>query len=979
MKCCSSCYHEVEGGFCPLCESPVPSIDTMSCLPLALILGNEFEIKDLLLAEYYHTTDDDDDSNQQDGKESHMALYETSEEAKAAVNRSNRKLSRVLHPDRNPDTHEEWVHLNKARNILRDDKLRRSYVRNMVGFICGYSELNVDAIYRNHDEWMKRNDPSSKEETQQQVRLQGLTGRKGGIKEEARKFGPQQQTRMKTLEHGLTVTALKKPIVSISRGAKHKVVVYLNQTKFRDYCQEVTLYGTCGTMDYEIKLAEAKRDDAAMLYDNIQFDVDLPCFGMWEFAWDAKISFLEDGRDAKSTPRSASAVVDVGESEQRLSIEREQAALVSMAAHRATLLQSATKRLSKSWKRQKIEEHYDRLHEFMVKATNARAKLQLALQEDESKPVADALSMLIEAILLAQDTQKQFQTKIAAYPKRDKKRAFRRAVAEQLEAGNPESWMKSVCGKDLENMGGDTNRLWQLLAEGKGHSASLSYTHAVLAMAEERDDLFTAKQRKSLSERAAALSRDEAREMEQILQERPCQKETTRTTSEGSIKKLNDNGHSPTPPDFTSAFDETSSKVEENSTKRRPVVSPAEQKQSRSLISSSVQAIKGVLDWTIGKSPLKGTSSSRARVATAGDDGEESQASDGSNSPIPDLAATNSSSSQLDNASLPKDEKKEEDIALPTIQKAPMSVSPHDGNLHLETRKGGGVGQDASSINAIEKPKLAETLHMISPCVSVSSDSSFPPAISAPSHSPKSAFEKTQLSMRKCDVIRHKESTLSSFPNAVPAVVRKVMIDSSRMEYVDLPGIMSATGANIELSHFKDGGAAVFTVSGAFESTVAGARKLILDAEGDGAAIPRLNNGLNDLSIPANTVEEASSVSALTADLGIGDVIGGEEIAFQLPLKRATSFIPIIGKVSPLSELATSADPLFFFLGHESACFKVSPESFYQWLLSQDIGTLKDLAEAMADDDFVTEDMRENGFKLFKRKTFTKAIALRLE
>ena len=59
-------------------------------------------------------------------------------------------------------------------------------------------------------------------------------------------------------------------------------------------------------------------------------------------------------------------------------------------------------------------------------------------------------------------------------------------------------------------------------------------------------------------------------------------------------------------------------------------------------------------------------------------------------------------------------------------------------------------------------------------------------------------------------------------------------------------------------------------------------------------------------------------------------------------------------------------------------CFKVSPETFHSWLVSQDIVTMADLMEACEDDEFVAEEMRNGGLKAFKKKRFVKAVSAHL-
>ena len=64
---------------------------------------------------------------------------------------------------------------------------------------------------------------------------------------------------------------------------------------------------------------------------------------------------------------------------------------------------------------------------------------------------------------------------------------------------------------------------------------------------------------------------------------------------------------------------------------------------------------------------------------------------------------------------------------------------------------------------------------------------------------------------------------------------------------------------------------------------------------------------------------------------------------------------------------------LMMFLDKHSDCLKCSPSAFYEWLISLDVLSIRDLMEACADIDFVKTEMQANGLKGFKRGPFTKA------
>lgn len=66
-----------------------------------------------------------------------------------------------------------------------------------------------------------------------------------------------------------------------------------------------------------------------------------------------------------------------------------------------------------------------------------------------------------------------------------------------------------------------------------------------------------------------------------------------------------------------------------------------------------------------------------------------------------------------------------------------------------------------------------------------------------------------------------------------------------------------------------------------------------------------------------------------------------------------------------------SGDDLLSFLSEQKACFKCPVEDFYEWLISEDIATLSDLALAVQDEEF---SLCGGGLKKFKLATFEKLV-----
>ena len=66
---------------------------------------------------------------------------------------------------------------------------------------------------------------------------------------------------------------------------------------------------------------------------------------------------------------------------------------------------------------------------------------------------------------------------------------------------------------------------------------------------------------------------------------------------------------------------------------------------------------------------------------------------------------------------------------------------------------------------------------------------------------------------------------------------------------------------------------------------------------------------------------------------------------------------------------------LLAFLKENADCLKGSPEAFHRWLVdSEDIASLNDLADAVADDQYLQDVLQQGGLKGFKRSAFKKAV-----
>mmetsp|Transcript_25744 Transcript_25744/g.60982 ORF Transcript_25744/g.60982 Transcript_25744/m.60982 type:complete len:655 (-) Transcript_25744:280-2244(-) len=652
---------------------------------------------------------------------------------------------------------------------------------------------------------------------------------------------------MKALEDGTRISKLKRPRVSIESASKRKIRVCLNHDRFKNYTQEVTIFGACGRLDgNDLVLKTVEKHQFDEFDDEIRVSLELPCVGMWTFGWQAKLSYMDDGSSSFNTARSTETVVDVGDSKQRQAEAQSAIVLITSARRRTDALRSAKKLLVAATDRLQIEDRYDDLVRCIAKTMDVRARLKQNVEDENQHNMVDVLHALDEALIPAKEVKEKFEDKIASFPKRDKKRAFRRALLEHFVDGDTSTLLEEISIDDLEKLGGDANRFWQILV-GVKPSESIDLSSSELYTAEKRNDLFSSKQRSRLIARAKAVALDEEKVIEDFTEESISTKED----SSAGAKIDKQYQFSPVT-DYSqgSAPEKSNTALTMDKGLFKPVLAEKEPHQEKEvrIHTSSVPSESAVFSSAM--------SSISAKI-----------------SPPTELKSIQSSVSPTD---------------VTEVQAQTMKVAPFLEGSTSDT-----------------------------PCLQQTPTMFLPPLFSSP-HNEGSTERFTQVQ--------------DNGPPSLPDVNSGMAAANFPLAFLDRsPGIQSSR-----------------------------------DTFGDLIGLP----------MPGATMEESSShVSGITLDPI--EVVRGDDIAFQsfITMNRTSN---VIEKSSTLSDLLepSPADPLFTFINKQHACFMVSPEAFHQFLLSQDISTMKDLREAMKDDDFVLQDMHDGGLKLYKRKLFLREIEM---
>jgi hypothetical protein len=152
-------------------------------------------------------------------------------------------------------------------------------------------------------------------------------------------------------------------------------------------------------------------------------------------------------------------------------------------------------------------------HGLLVRASKMHRHLKVAMNKAErtSSSIYDELGTLLNS---SRGVMAQIEMMSAREVSKDGARRFKSFMAKILESENPIEWMKQFQLEDLEEEGGDINRLYQLFIEGKGKCV-LFIDSEMLQVASQRTDLFSAKQCKELLARSEAAAVQEAKEEEE--------------------------------------------------------------------------------------------------------------------------------------------------------------------------------------------------------------------------------------------------------------------------------------------------------------------------------------------------------------------------------------------------------------------------------------------------------------------------------
>ncbi|CAB9513037.1 expressed unknown protein [Seminavis robusta] len=408
------------------------------------------------------------------------------EEVTKAIGKHYRRASIKVHPDRHGDKFQaEFEALTKARDTLSDVALRHKYVEQMLQIVCSVGTMWVAS---SHKSWVEKH--------QQKKKNSDAPGNQAP----------------KAIEGGLMHTKPRKPGFAILNVGERRIRVYLRVRggswyEFNSYCQSVHIVGERADANNEVtgeyNKTIIKDNFTTKLAGEIEVDLTLPHHGLWDIRWSFTVE-LESG-DTDESELSTEATVDLVSPKFKAQMSHMKS-FEGVAQRRTMELLGALRKLSTTTgTHANAQSRYETLREATLKAKHCEFHLEKAMGTvgvNVTSPDTP-LGALRSALVQAKPLLEELDGALAKHEKRVTKKKFKQAVYDVLGAGEGSAWVATVSEDTLKDeMSGDSNRLYQLLMEGKKAYNLELVDAATLCAAAARDDIFSAKQLGALAERA---------------------------------------------------------------------------------------------------------------------------------------------------------------------------------------------------------------------------------------------------------------------------------------------------------------------------------------------------------------------------------------------------------------------------------------------------------------------------------------------
>jgi len=256
----------------------------------------------------------------------------------------------------------------------------------------------------------------------------------------------------------------------------------------------------------------------------IQTQVTLPDWGIWQLYW---VAMLENGEGIVPTPQSSRREIDCEHPNAKQARAKLPGFLLHAKKLRGRLLAASKEFRSSSTsiqsQQQELEKYYWNLHHLISKSRFIANEMWRAFEEigygrDEALEKNKELEELFSCIDACCMRKAELDDQMQHNQKKLSLKSFKHSVASLVEEGTLTDWIGTIQEQDIINTGGEVNRLYQLLTEGK-KANSLLLDSTTLMKASERSDLFSAKQCQFLKERSGEIEAKMVEETRRLLKD----------------------------------------------------------------------------------------------------------------------------------------------------------------------------------------------------------------------------------------------------------------------------------------------------------------------------------------------------------------------------------------------------------------------------------------------------------------------------
>ena len=558
-------------------------------------------------------------------------------------------------------------------------------------------------------------------------------------------------------------------------------------------------------------------------------------------------------------------------------------------------------------------------------------------------------------------------------------------VASLLESGEAAAWLRTVENEDLAALGGETNRLYQLLVEGKvAHHLELDA--ATLEAAADRSDFFTPKQCEMLSARKSEAEEQVETEAERAMVEKKCKQEKKEAAELSQLRK---------------------EQAEEETRKQLQARYEAEREAHLAATRESEEMAKGLwvehpADSLVEIQGLK-TKEGKKLNGTIGivmhkkDDRYVVQSQ-------VDNKLRSFKPSNLNNLGI-----------MPKKFASPMSATSWSCDICTFLHEGDRVHVSCCDMcsNPRENKKPASYSASVSEKAPVQAKKKVVAA--NPTATPKGGTAQKAhpcFHGAYCRFIKkgckfyHSPKEIAQAQSAANGNVEHTMyIPDVTVGWVigkhgaHIKKVQKTSGAQVSINQKEmfPNETRIVTFSGS-QKSVDTAVQMVKDlvaeydiGHGTGPPAskhpPEANGTAPSVASDKNPVPlsqapmSASLPQPIQSPKAVQAAVSPPKSAYlaqppaqkQEPIQR-----PAATKPRPVTPSPTASDGLGAFLAEQKVCLKGSPKAFGQWLATEDIFSLEDLAAAVSDEDYLHEVLQHGdgrvGVKGFKRVAFKKAV-----